>query len=63
MKTTHDNNKFLFAIEENLCYSFFMLPTADIYFKRLRNNPKVRKGFISAPLNINPKTIKNTVLP
>ena len=39
-----------------------MLPTVDICFKGLMNNPKVRKGFIAALLNIDPKTIRETTL-
>lgn len=42
--------------------NFIMLPTVDICFKGLMNNPKVRKGFIAALLNIDPKTIRETTL-
>ena len=38
--------------------NFIMLPTVDICFKGLMNNPKVRKGFIAALLNIDQKTIR-----
>ena len=39
-----------------------MLPTVDICFKGLMNNPKVRKGFIAALLKIDPRTIRETTL-
>lgn len=39
-----------------------MLPTVDICFKGLMNNPKVRTGFIAALLKINPKKIRKTIL-
>ena len=42
--------------------NFIMLPIVDICFKGLMNNPKVRKGFIAALLNIDPKTIRETTL-
>lgn len=41
---------------------FIMLPTVDICFKSLMNNPKVRKGFIAALLNVEPDTIAETTL-
>ena len=41
---------------------FIMLPTVDICFKSLMNNPKVRKGFIAALLNVDPGTIAETTL-
>ena len=41
---------------------FIMLPTVDVCFKSLMNNPKVRKGFIAAPLNVAPETIAETTL-
>mgnify|MGYP001776780781 FL=1 len=41
---------------------FIMLPTVDICFKSLMNNPKVRKGFIAALLNVDPGTIAGTTL-
>ena len=49
---------------ENSCTDnkFIMLPTVDICFKSLMNNPKVRKGFIAALLNVNPGTIAETTL-
>lgn len=39
-----------------------MLPTVDVCFKSLMNNPKVRKGFIAALLNVAPETIAETTL-
>ena len=42
--------------------NFIMLPTVDVCFKGLMYNPKVRKGFIAALLNIDPKTIRETTL-
>ena len=49
---------------ENSCTDnkFIMLPTVDICFKSLMNNPKVRKGFIAALLNVDPGTIAETTL-
>ena len=41
---------------------FIMLPTVDICFKSLMINPKVRKGFIAALLNVDPGTIAETTL-
>ena len=41
---------------------FIMLPTVDICFMSLMNNPKVRKGFIAALLNVDPGTIAETTL-
>ena len=41
---------------------FIMLPTVDICFKSLMINPKVRKGFIAALLNVDPGTIAATTL-
>ena len=41
---------------------FIMLPTVDVCFKSLMNNPKVRKGFIAALLNVAPETIAETTL-
>ena len=41
---------------------FIMLPTVDVCFKALMNNPKVRKGFIAALLKREPETVKETVL-
>lgn len=41
---------------------FIMLPTVDICFKALMNNPKVRKGFIAALLKVAPSQIKETRL-
>lgn len=41
---------------------FIMLPTVDVCFKSLMNNPKVRKGFIAALLNVTPETIAETTL-
>ncbi len=54
-KNTHKENK-------HDTDNFIMLPTVDICFKGLMNNPKVRKGFIAALLNIDPKTIRETTL-
>lgn len=42
--------------------NFIMLPTVDICFKGLMNNPKVRKGFIAALLGIAPDEICRTTL-
>lgn len=42
--------------------NFIMLPTVDFCFKELMQNPKVRKGFISALLNLPPEDIEETVL-
>lgn len=42
--------------------NFIMLPTVDFCFKELMQNPKVRKGFIAALLNMDPKNIKETQL-
>ncbi len=42
--------------------NFIMLPTVDVCFKGLMNNPKVRKGFIAALLKIDPDTINETRL-
>lgn len=39
-----------------------MLPTIDFCFKELMQNPKMRKGFIAALLNIPPEEIEDTVL-
>ncbi|WP_346906700.1 Rpn family recombination-promoting nuclease/putative transposase [Faecalicatena orotica] len=39
-----------------------MLPTVDFCFKELMQNPKVRKGFISALLNLSPEEVEDTVL-
>ncbi|WP_346906718.1 Rpn family recombination-promoting nuclease/putative transposase [Faecalicatena orotica] len=39
-----------------------MLPTVDFCFKELMQNPKVRKGFISALLNLSPDEVEDTVL-
>ena len=41
---------------------FIMLPTVDVCFKSLMINPKVRKGFIAALLNVDPGTIAETTL-
>ena len=41
---------------------FIMLPTVDLCFKELMNNPKVRKGFIAALLKIPPHKIQKTTL-
>ena len=54
-KNTHKENK-------HDTDNFIMLPTVGICFKGLMNNPKVRKGFIAALLNIDPKTIRETTL-
>ena len=42
--------------------NFIMLPTVDICFKNLMENPEVRKGFIAALLRKNPENIKKTTL-
>ncbi len=42
--------------------NFIMLPTVDVCFKGLMYNPKVRKGFISALLKMDPKDVRETVL-
>lgn len=42
--------------------NFIMLPTVDFCFKELMQNPKVRKGFISALLNLPPDEVEDTVL-
>lgn len=42
--------------------NFIMLPTVDFCFKELMQNPKVRKGFITALLKIPPTEIKETRL-
>ncbi|WP_346911234.1 Rpn family recombination-promoting nuclease/putative transposase [Faecalicatena orotica] len=39
-----------------------MLPTVDFCFKELMQNPKVRKGFISALLDLSPDEVEDTVL-
>ena len=42
--------------------NFIMLPTVDFCFKELMQNPTVRKGFISALLNLSPDEVEDTVL-
>ena len=42
--------------------TFIMLPTIDFCFKELMQNPKVRKGFIAALLNVPPEGIGDTHL-
>lgn len=42
--------------------NFIMLPTVDICFKGLMNNPKVRQGFIAALLDMQPGEIQETSL-
>ena len=42
--------------------NFIMLPTVDFCFKELMQNPKVRKGFIAALLNLPPEKIADTLL-
>ena len=42
--------------------NLIMLPTVDLCFKELMNNPKVRMGFIAALLDIPPEQIKETTL-
>ena len=42
--------------------NLIMLPTVDLCFKELMNNPKVRIGFIAALLDIPPEQIKETTL-
>ncbi len=39
-----------------------MLPTVDICFKGLMNNPRVRQGFIAALLDMEPEAIQRTTL-
>ena len=39
-----------------------MLPTVDICFKNLMDNPDVRKGFIAALLRRGPEEISKTML-
>lgn len=41
---------------------FIMLPTVDICFKNLMDNPDVRKGFIAALLRRSPDEIRDTTL-
>lgn len=41
---------------------FIMLPTVDFCFQALMQNPKVRKGFVAAILDVDPLNIKNTIL-
>ncbi len=49
--------------ENNLSHdSFIMLPTMDVCFKGLMHNPKVRKGFVAALLDISPGAVRHTVL-
>ena len=42
--------------------NFIMLPTVDICFKNLMDNPDVRKGFIAALLRRSPDEISKTKL-
>lgn len=42
--------------------NFIMLPTVDFCFKELMRNPKVRKGFIAALLDVEPEQIRETTL-
>lgn len=42
--------------------NFIMLPTVDICFKNLMENPEVRRGFIAALLKMQPEKIKETIL-
>lgn len=42
--------------------NLIMLPTVDLCFKELMNNPKVRMGFIAALLDTPPEQIKETKL-
>ena len=41
---------------------FIMSPKVDLVFKELMANAKVRKGFLSAVLNIRDTDIKETIL-
>ena len=41
---------------------FIMLPKVDFAFKELMTNEKVRRGFLSAVLDIDVKSIKKTVM-
>lgn len=41
---------------------FIMLPTVDVCFKKLMENPKVRKGFTAALLKTDPRFIQETEL-
>lgn len=47
---------------DKLKVKFIMSPTVDFCFKELMSNEKVRKGLISAFLNIRPEDILETVL-
>ncbi|MCD8218610.1 MAG: Rpn family recombination-promoting nuclease/putative transposase [Clostridiales bacterium] len=42
--------------------NFIMLPTVDFCFKELMQNPKVRRGFISALLSVGPEVVEETTL-
>lgn len=42
--------------------NFIMLPTIDICFKNLMENPDVRKGFIAALLKCRPEEVSKTTL-
>ena len=42
--------------------NFIMLPTVDICFKNLMENPEVRRGFIAALLKVQPEEIEESTL-
>lgn len=42
--------------------NFIMLPTVDICFRNLMENPEVRRGFIAALLDVDPDDIQETTL-
>lgn len=49
-------------MNETFSDDFIMSPKVDFVFKELMSNPKVRKGFLSAVLNIKDTDIKETIL-
>lgn len=49
-------------MSETFSDDFIMSPKVDFVFKELMSNPKVRKGFLSAVLNIKDTDIKETIL-
>lgn len=46
----------------NVKDNYILLPTNDVCFEKLMDNPKVRKGFIAALLSVDPKEIQETIL-
>ena len=42
--------------------NFIMLPTVDVCFAGLMENPKVRKGFVAAVLKVDPDEVEETYL-